>query len=124
MLIYKVYGGPHKGGYGIVYCNPRSTYCQLVPKRDTFYVIDGSPMPLNTFNLYARYLIINVFLLCSMSFASTAKGDLFNQIIFIPHPLPTLRKTPTRNLSAIIVGWKSIVISSYRPTRKLSAIPF
>ena len=54
--------------------------------------------PLNTFNLYARYLIINVFLLCSMSFASTAKGDLFNQIIFIPHPLPTLRQNSHEKL--------------------------
>ena len=31
-------------GYGIVNCNPRCTYCPLVPKRDTFYVTDGSSM--------------------------------------------------------------------------------
>ena len=41
----EVYGGPHKaGGFGIVNCNPRCTYCPLVPKRDTFYVTGGSPM--------------------------------------------------------------------------------
>ena len=34
---------PHKGGYGIVNYNHRRTYCPLVPKRDTFYVTDGSP---------------------------------------------------------------------------------
>ena len=34
---------PHKGGNGIVNYNPRCTYCPLVPKRDTFYVTDGSP---------------------------------------------------------------------------------
>ena len=34
---------PHKGGYGIVNYNPRRTYCPLVPKRDTFYVTNGSP---------------------------------------------------------------------------------
>ena len=37
---YKVYGGPNKGGYGIVNCNLRCTYCPLVPKRDTFYDTD------------------------------------------------------------------------------------
>ena len=25
-------------------CNPRCTYCPLLPKRDTFYSTDGSPM--------------------------------------------------------------------------------
>ena len=39
----KVYGGPRKGDSGIVNCNPRCTYCLLVPKQDTFYVTDGSP---------------------------------------------------------------------------------
>ena len=34
---------PHKGGYGIVNYNPRRTFCPLVPKRDTFYLTDGSP---------------------------------------------------------------------------------
>ena len=36
--------GPHKGGYTIVNCNLGCTYCPLVPKQDTFYVTDGSPM--------------------------------------------------------------------------------
>ena len=41
----KVYAGPHKSGYGIVNnCTLRCTYCSHVPKRDTFYVTDGSPM--------------------------------------------------------------------------------
>ena len=31
-------------GYGIVNCNPRCTYCPLVPKLDNFDVTDGSPM--------------------------------------------------------------------------------
>ena len=44
LFSYKDYGGPHKGGYGIANCNSRCTYCPLVPKRDTFYVTDGSPM--------------------------------------------------------------------------------
>ena len=43
---------PHKGGYGIVNYNPRRTYCPLVPKRapkrDTFYVTDGSPQFMTT----------------------------------------------------------------------------
>ena len=34
---------PHKGGYGIVNYNHRRTCFPLVPKRDTFYVTDGSP---------------------------------------------------------------------------------
>ena len=41
---YKVYGGPHMCGNRIVNCNPRWTYCPLVPKRYTFYVTDGSLM--------------------------------------------------------------------------------
>ena len=47
LFSYTVYGGPHKGGYGIVNCNPRCsycTYCPLVLKQDTFHVTDGSPM--------------------------------------------------------------------------------
>ena len=45
LFSYKVYGGPYKGGYGIGNCNTtRCTYCPLVPKGDTFYVTDGSPM--------------------------------------------------------------------------------
>ena len=44
LISYKVYVDPHKGGYGIVNGNPRCTYCPLVPKRDIFYVTDGSPM--------------------------------------------------------------------------------
>ena len=44
LFSYKVYGRPHKGGYGIVTCNPMCTNCLLVPKRDTFYATDGSPM--------------------------------------------------------------------------------
>ena len=39
-----LYGGPHNGGYGIVNCNPRCTYCPLVPKRNTFHLTDGLPM--------------------------------------------------------------------------------
>ena len=39
LLSYKVYGGSHKGGYGIVNCNPRYTYCPLVPKRDNFMLL-------------------------------------------------------------------------------------
>ena len=40
LFSYKVYGGPHKCCYGIIYRNPRC------PKRDTLYVTDGSPMVL------------------------------------------------------------------------------
>ena len=45
MFSYRVYGDTHKGGYDIVNCNPWCPYCPLVPKRDTSYVTDGSPMP-------------------------------------------------------------------------------
>ena len=44
LFSYKVYGGPDKGDFWIVNCNPRCTYSPLVPKRDTFYVTDVSPM--------------------------------------------------------------------------------
>ena len=44
LFSYKVYEGPHNGGYGIVNCNPRCTYYTLVLKQDTFYVTDGSPI--------------------------------------------------------------------------------
>ena len=48
----KVYGGAHGGvwlweaigGYRIFDYDTKCTYCPLVPKRDTFYVTDGSPM--------------------------------------------------------------------------------
>ena len=36
--------GLYHRGSGIFYCNPRYSYCPLVPKRDTFYLTDGSPM--------------------------------------------------------------------------------
>ena len=39
-----VYGGPHKGGYEIVNCNLRCTYRLLLPKQNTFYDTDGSPL--------------------------------------------------------------------------------
>ena len=48
LFSYKVYGDPHKGGFGIFNCNPRCTYCPLVPKRDNFYVTEGSPMLFHT----------------------------------------------------------------------------
>ena len=35
---------PHKIGNEIVNYNPRCTYCPLVPKRDTFYATDGTPL--------------------------------------------------------------------------------
>ena len=56
LFSYKAYVGPHKGGYRIVNCNPRCIYYPLVPKRDTFYVTDGSPMRIMslTFNCILR----------------------------------------------------------------------
>ena len=54
LFSYKVYGGPHKGGYWIVNCNPKCTYCLLVLKRDTFYVTDGSPMFETIPNIFLR----------------------------------------------------------------------
>ena len=33
---------PLKIGNEIVIYNPRYTYCPIVPKRDTFYAIDGT----------------------------------------------------------------------------------
>ena len=44
LFSYKVYD--FKNGYGIVnynHYNPRCIYSPLVPKRDAFYVADGSP---------------------------------------------------------------------------------
>ena len=35
---------PHKIGNEIVNYNPRCTYYPLVPKRDTFYATDGTPL--------------------------------------------------------------------------------
>ena len=42
LFSYKFYGGPHKGGFGIVNYNPRRTYCPLVPKQYTFNAIKVS----------------------------------------------------------------------------------
>ena len=51
-----------KGGYGIVNCNPRCTFCPLEPKQDTFYVTDGSPMfgPLSKNLMEYEYLFRKV----------------------------------------------------------------
>ena len=58
LFSYKVEGCPHKGGYWIVNCNPKCTFCPLVPKRDTLYVTDGSLMPnkgqVGKYGLYSR----------------------------------------------------------------------
>ena len=42
LFSYKFYGDPHKGAFGIVYYNPRRTYCPLVPKQYTFNATKGS----------------------------------------------------------------------------------
>ena len=44
LFSYKFYGGPHKGGFGIVNYNPRRTYCPLVPKQYTLRAAKGSLM--------------------------------------------------------------------------------
>ena len=36
LFSYKVFGGLHKGGYGIVNYNPRCAYYPVVPKRHSF----------------------------------------------------------------------------------------
>ena len=42
LFSFKFYGGPHKGGFGIVDYNPRRSYYPLVPKQYTFNAAKGS----------------------------------------------------------------------------------
>ena len=58
---------PHKIGNEFVNYNPRCTYCPLVPKRDTFYATDGTPLIINMLMDYIYTYIVteNFWISCS-----------------------------------------------------------
>ena len=76
---YKGYGGHRKGGYGIVNCNPRCTYCPNEPKMDTFYFTYGSPM---YFIVCHPFLKLDSYRKLGLTFSSKFYSRLVRTLLF------------------------------------------
>ena len=66
-------------GNEIVNYNPRCTYCPLVPKRDTFYATDGTPLCINHVlcrGIWGKFSYLPLFLIKKMDFRTFLFGFL------------------------------------------------